>query len=141
MPSSFLGTYDPKQVTLMFGIYMITGYADGTFIKVARADKELYKKHVGARGEVSRTKNPNVMGSFTFTLKQTSPSNAILDILKNSAVPLPCVVTDNSDVKFGALGVNCWIDSQPDIERAMEESKIEWIIWTDEILPNHVPAV
>jgi len=139
--SQFLGTYDPKKVTLMFGTYLITGYADGTFIKTAMADADIYKNHVGARGEVSRTKNPNMMGSITFTLKQTSPSNAILDLLKESTIPLPVVLTDNSDAKFGATAVNAWINKRPDIERAMEESKVEWVIWCDELLQSHIPVV
>jgi hypothetical protein len=141
MATQFLGTYDPKKVTFMIGTYMVSGFADGTFIKTEMVDPEIYKNHCGARGEVSRTKNPNMMGKFTFTLKQTSPSNAILDLLKESPVPLPAILTDNSDAKFGATGVNCWVNNRPSIERAMEESKVEWIVWADELLQAHMPIL
>lgn len=139
--SNFLGTYNPKSVTLMFGTYLVGGFADGTFIKTAMVDAEIYKNHVGAHGEVSRTKNPNMMGSITFTLKQTSPSNAILDLLKESPTPLPVVIADTSGVKYGATAVNAWINKRPDIERAMDESKVEWVIMCDELLQSHIPVV
>ncbi len=136
--ATFLGTYDPKQVTLSLGPLLISGYSDGTFIKVALADSELYKVHVGSHGEVARTKNNNKMGYITITLKQTSPSNAKLDLLKNSPTPFPVLLKNNSDSQFVATAVNGWVSKDPDSEFGAEESKIEWIIACDEIVKSNI---
>ena len=61
----FLGTYDPKEVSLSLGGVNISGFGDGTFITIARTDNETYKLHVGAHGESARTKNNNETGTIS----------------------------------------------------------------------------
>lgn len=138
MASNFLGTYDPKSVTLSLGPLLISGYSDGTFIKASLADPELYKTHVGSHGEVARTKNNNKLGYITFTLKQTSPSNAKLDLLKNSPIPFPVLLKNNSTSQFVATAVNGWVSKDPDNEFGAEESKIEWIVACDELVKSNI---
>jgi hypothetical protein len=136
--TQFLGTYDPKAVTLSCGPLLISGYSDGTFIKVALADADLYKVHVGSHGEVARTKNNNKMGYITITLKQTSPSNAKLDLMKNNPTPFPVLLKNNSDAAYIATAVNAWVSKDPDNEFGGEESKVEWIIACDELVKSHI---
>jgi hypothetical protein len=138
MSDIFLGTYNPKEVTLSVGALLISGYSDGTFIKAALSDPDLYKVHVGSHGEVARTKNNNKMGYITITLKQTSPSNAKLDLLKNSPTPVPVLLKNNSDSKFIATAANGWVSKDPDQEFGAEESKVEWIIACDELVKSNI---
>lgn len=136
--SKLIGTYDPNQVSLNIGGITITGFMDGSFITVKRSDNELYKKHVGAKGEVSRAKNNNTSGEIAFTLKSTSPSNKMLDLLKNSPITIPAMVKNNSDSKFLAIGADCWIGTDPDREFATEESGIEWVIAASDLNKSHI---
>jgi len=128
MASKYLGTYDPNEVTLKLGDLQISGFFDGTYITVAKADNEIYKNHVGAYGEMSRTKNNNNSGTITFTLKRTSPSNQKLDLLKRNPATFACLLKDNSSSKYTAVSSDCWIMTDPDDEFAVEEAGVEWVI-------------
>jgi len=126
--TKFLGTYDPNEVTLQLGNLKVTGFFDGTYITVAKVDKELYKNHVGAYGESSRTKNNNNMGTITFSTKRTSPSNAKLDLLKRNPATFAVQVKDNSSSKYTAVSSDCWINEDPDDNFAVEEEAVEWVV-------------
>jgi len=128
MADKFLGTYDPKEVSLLVGVINVSGFFDGTFITVARADNELYKSHVGAHGEMARTKNNNTSGTITFTLKQTSPSRKLLDLAKNNPALVPVLVKNNSDATYIAQASEGWIKTDPDNEFGDEESGVEYVI-------------
>lgn len=73
-------TYDPKLVLLTLGEILISGYADGSMIEVAR-DGDSFTKYVGTDGEVCRVRNRNRSGSVTVHLAQTSLSNDALSAL------------------------------------------------------------
>ena len=133
MAGAYLGTYDPKQVTLNISGVLVSGFADGTFIKVERIKPEIYTTHVGAHGEVGRTKSNDRTGKITFTLKGTSPSNAKLDLLKNSPLPIPFGVKNNSTSMFVAGSTNSWLSKDPSVEFGLEETNVEWEITCDEL--------
>ena len=136
--SKFLGTYIPEEVSLNIGNLSVVGFAEGTFITIAKADLEIYKKHIGAKGEVSRTKNHNNSGTITFVLKSTSPTNAQLDLLKFSPVQLPVAVKNNSDSGFLAGGEEAWIDTDPDKAFADTEQNVEWVLFIPELIKSHI---
>lgn len=138
MASSFLGTYDPKEVTLVHHGINISGFADGTFITIARNVKDLYTMHVGAHGESARTKNNDTTGTITFTLKSTSPSNAVLDKMKNNPATGVTMVKNNSTSKFICTSAESWVGVDPDNEFAAEESMIEWVITCADLLKSHI---
>ena len=135
----FLGTYDPKDVTLVVGATLISGFAAGTYITVARADNEIYKTNAGAKGEVGRTKNNNSIGTVTFMLKQTSPSRQVLDVLKNSPETFPVLVKNNSDQKYMAAGADAWVKTDPDEEFGDEETNAEWVIECADLNKSTLP--
>lgn len=121
-------TYDPKKKILSCSGFTVTGYADGTFIKIARTTKERFKKHVGGSGEVSRTKVPDNSGTITITLKQTSPANAFLGNLALADATWPVGFFSKDGVPAQAVSAEAWIESEPDMEVANEEGKFEWVI-------------
>lgn len=138
MASDFLGTYDPKEVSLIVSGLTVTGFMDGTFITCARIDPEVYKTHVGAHGEVARTKNNNKAGTITVTLKKTSPFNKTMDLLKLSSVAFPVMRKNNSDAKHIALATSAWISNEPNIEDGDEETGVEWIITCADLIMSHI---
>lgn len=125
-----VSTYDPAQVTITIGTQSISGFADGTFVMVARED-DTFKKYVGADGTVARAKTNNFSGSFTFTLMQTSPSNSYLSAIMtldentNGGV-VPILINDlsGSSTYFAA---SAWIRKPPDSSFAREVLTREWV--------------
>lgn len=73
-------TYDPKNVVITVGGFPVEGYADGTFVSVAR-DADSYTDAAGADGEVARSRTNDNRGAVTFTLMQSSEANAELNRL------------------------------------------------------------
>lgn len=70
-------TYDPAQVVVTLGPYLLSGFAEGTFIKVSR-DEDAFSKKTGVDGETARARNKNRAGSVEVTLLQSSQSNDTL---------------------------------------------------------------
>jgi hypothetical protein len=139
MATDFLGTYDPSEVQLTISGLNASGFFDGDFITMARIDPETFKTHVGAHGEVSRTKNLNKAGTITFTLKKTSPFNVTLDLLKLSNAAFPIMCKDNSDAsKHIAVATSAWISSEPDIVHGAEEGGVEWVITCADLIMSHL---
>ncbi len=124
--ANLLGSYNPKEVTFSFNGINFSGFADGTFIVAARVDKELYKMHVGAHGEPSRTKNNNTTGTVKVTLKQTSPSNQFCDGIKNSTATGALMIKNNSSGTEIILASEAWINEEPDRSFADTEQMVEW---------------
>lgn len=127
-------TYDPKKVLLTVGVGTITGYADGTFIKVSR-DEEAFTKKVGADGEVTRAKSNNQAGSIEITLDLASPSNdalsalATADELTNTgAVPVSLLLIGNSSGKPLVATEAGWVKKKPDMGFSKKAEDRTWVI-------------
>jgi hypothetical protein len=68
---------DPKKYTVSLAGFLISGYAPGTVIEVAR-DEDDWLDEAGADGEVAVMSNADERGTVTLTLMQSSASNDIL---------------------------------------------------------------
>jgi hypothetical protein len=123
-------TYDPSQVSVVFGGIPLSGFADGTFITVMRSE-DAYTKESGADGVVSRSKSSDRSGEATLTLSQTSPSNdvlsgiALLDENSNTGV-LPFIIKDNSGRTLASSG-NAWIRKVSEASFGKELENREWV--------------
>lgn len=126
----FFKNYSPDQVVASFMDINITGYMDGTFIEVER-DEDSFTKHVGALGDVTRTKNLNRSGKVTITLKAESPVNDLLAALLQTdeqfaATYGPLSIKDlNGNMRCSAT--YAWILKAPKVERAKESGSVQWI--------------
>mgnify|MGYP000032262258 CR=1 FL=1 len=121
-------TYDPKSVVVTVGGYPISGFADGTFITVERSS-DAFTKVVGADGEVSRAKSADRSGSVTFTLMQTSNSNAVLSAFaiadeNTGAGVVPILIKEGNSIVFAAEG---WVRKLPNAEWGKEVGNREWV--------------
>lgn len=129
-------TYDPSQLQIIVGGFQISGFADGSFVTVAR-NADAFALYMGTDGEGTRAKSNNKSGRITFTLAQSSDSNAILsgiaaaDELANSGV-IPVLVKDGSGISLYAAET-AWIVKYPDSEFGREVGTREWILETDSL--------
>lgn len=123
-------TYDPAKNVASFLGLVITGFADGEFIKAERAE-DTFTAHVGAGGEEARVMSRNRMGSVTITLMQTSLSNDILSALQvadelagTGSGPLFIKELNGTTA---VLAPNAWIKKPPAMGRGKEMGNVEWV--------------
>lgn len=133
---SNLKNYDPLAVTFSYKGIDVTGYQDGTFIDVERAE-DSFTKHVGSSGEVARTQIRNRSGKITLTLMMTSPTNDLLMAL--------AIVDEQTGLNYGALQIKdlhgnmqcqaheAWVMKLPKVERAKEAGSVVWVFECSEI--------
>jgi len=126
-----LRTYNPKQVTIIFGVHTLEGFGPDTKVVVAR-DEQSWTKQVGVDGQVTRSKSNNKSGTITITLMQTSASNdflsgiAITDELSSAGV-LPVLVKDNNGTSLYSA-VEAWVQKPSDASFGLEANTREWVI-------------
>ena len=113
--------YDPEDYMLVFAGRTITGLADGTPITAGK-DANRWETHVGAQGEVSRSRNRNPLGHITVTLKRTSPDLAYLIQKANSDDVDPVHLVDRNTSEFAAGGSEAWVEKLPDLTAAAGDS-------------------
>lgn len=129
--------YDPKLFSCIVGGKIMSGFSDGTYIKVER-NEQAYNLKVGVTGEATRAKNNNRSGKITVTLMQSAQSNddlssiAAADELGNAGV-VPVLVKDGSGSTV-ASAVTAWVMKYPNTEFQKEATTREWVLETDELL-------
>lgn len=124
-------TYSPDLVVVTVGPYIISGYANDTFVTVER-DEATFTKYTGSLGDVARSRNLNKGGKITLTLMAVAPINDGLSSMAATDEDLnagffPVQIRDNS----GTLIINseiAWIEKWPTIERGKESGTVEWVI-------------
>jgi len=128
-----LKNYDADQVSISIGGHVVSGYADGEFVTVAR-DEDAYSLSVGADGEPTRSKSNNFAGTITLVLQQTSDSNDVLaakaelDELSNGGL-FPVSVKDNSGRAIYFADA-MWVQKKPDAAYGRESGTREWVLRT-----------
>ena len=129
--------YDPNEVSLIIGSHIAGGFADGTFLTVAR-NNDLFTLAVGASGEAARSKSNDRSGRFTLTLMQSSETNDILNGFaaadeRGNAGKFPVLVKDNNGNAIYEA-TEAWVVKKPDSGYAKEIENREWIIETGELI-------
>lgn len=129
-------SYNPKDVSVIFGGVPIDGFADGTFINV-EFDEDAYTKVTGADRLTSRAATNNYAGNATITLQQTSASNDYLAAIWNAdrrtgGGVVPLLIKDASG-RTVIVAKNAWIRRAPAAGFSKQIENREWIIDTDEL--------
>lgn len=133
-------TYDPKKVAVIVGGVPISGFADGTMIKVSRASDSFSKK-TGVDGIVTRAHKHDRSGEITISLNQSSPSNDYLSAIakldeESNAGVMPVLVKDALPAagSLGStfVGAKAWIRKIPDSEYGDDSTNREWVLDVDE---------
>jgi hypothetical protein len=126
-------TYDPAQIVIQFGPYILSGYQDGTFVKAGR-DGDTFTKYVGTDGEVSRARSRNKSGNVEVTLAQTSITNDLLsgvqelDELTGAGV-YPFTIKDLNGTTL-LFAPEAWIKKPADTEYGKEIGPRAWLFDT-----------
>jgi Protein of unknown function (DUF3277) len=128
--------YDPKNVSVIVGGKIMSGFADGTFI-LAERNEQAFNLKVGVDGEGTRAKSNNLSGKVTITLMQSSSSNdvlseyAIADQTANAGA-VPIEIRDNQGTTVVAA-LTGWVQKFANMEDAKEVSTRVWVLETDEL--------
>ena len=129
---SEVNLYDPMDVSVTLTAneidYIVTGFAEGTFVTCQKTEDD-YSVVVGAKGEVCRARTANPLGQIQLTLKNTSPTNAILRTLVNQDALFDARVNDaNDSTQFNAGGSKCWVLKNANEQRGSTILNTEWTI-------------
>lgn len=129
-------TYDPKQVQIIVGGIPLSGFADGSFVTVARAE-DAWTMTVGADGEGTRSKSNNKSGQITVVLMQSSQSNQYLSNLIladeiNNAGLVPTMVKDGSGSSL-YMAEQSYVKKAPDSDFAKVAGTRTYVIETDNL--------
>lgn len=114
---SFIGSYDPGQVSFLLNGVEITGWAEGDMITVEKNEPH-FNVHVGTQGEVSRARIRDNTYTVTIRVQQVSPSIPdieglkILDNITKQPPVIPLYVSDPSSGDT-LIGGNAWLMEDP----------------------------
>lgn len=123
-------TYSPIDVhSSILGIG-ITGYTNGTFVKI-EPDSPTFSYKRAMDGSVMVTRNPYAAYNVTITLDSTSPSNTWLHLLykifKTYGIKfkMPVMIRDKKGVT-SFFSTDCWFDEEPPTEFSTSVVPVEW---------------
>lgn len=134
-------TYNPKEVILTVGPYIISGYADGSFITVER-NEDAWSLQIGTDGEGTRSKSNNRSGTVTTRLMQSSDSNQVLSALaladeQSGAGIVPIFIKDGSPGGTTlVIAESGWVRKLPSVEYDRTALGREWVLETDVLTIN-----
>ena len=133
-----LKTFDPAEVSVIFGENIIRGFSDSQ-VTVAR-DNPAWEMVIGADGEATRVKSNDRSGTITLTLQQSSPSNddlsliAAADELSNTGLR-PVYIKDNLGTSL-FTAVSAYIEQVPEAAYGKTQNDRVWVIKTDNLVAN-----
>lgn len=129
---ALLGTYSANRVSIVVAGFVVSGYADGTFVEIAE-EGEGFATKSGADGEVARSVSTNLMVNITLTLLQSSASNDVLnnlynaDRLSSGSATFPIVIESLSGTTLYMSG-QCWVKKRADVGYGKEISERKWAL-------------
>jgi hypothetical protein len=124
-------TYDPAQIVVTLGPYLLSGFAEGTFVKVSR-DEDAFLKKTGVDGETARARNKNRGGKVELTLLQSSASNDTLSAIAQAGEltgtdVYPLLIKDLLGTTL-VMAPLAWPQKPADVEEGKEISDRAWTI-------------
>ena len=126
-------TYNPKQVNVILGTHIVTGYAEDTFVTVD-PNSDGVSKRVGCDGEVVRSISPDDTYVIKLALLYGSPTNTFLqnrldqDLKTGDGMFSLSIVDNKGGTMFHAL--NAWPVRAASRGYGREAPGCEWEIHT-----------
>lgn len=139
MASSLLN-YAPSDVSITIaGIYSVTGFAEGTFVKISK-DAQQVTTIRAMDGTMSRIKSPDTGWKVEITLAQSSSGNDILSVLWNvdkvtGMGKFPMLIRDGSGSTMFTAATT-WIEELPDIVFSNQLETRTWRFGATDALVN-----
>lgn len=124
-------TYDPKQLSIVFGITPIVGFAEDTMISI-ESESPKFTSTYDTHGNVTRSQNNKRVAKITVTLVQTSRSNNLLsnyvelDEVTGAGVFSIMIKDPNGSTLFSCP--EAWVVEPPKLEFGIEAKNREWVI-------------
>lgn len=118
--------YSSKDVAIIVNGTPITGVMDGEFLTITPS-VDPAALHVGGDGEQTMVVNADESATIAITLKQTSPSNAVLNALRATKAVFAVAVKDNSGVSIHT-GAKAFISGATAVSYGQEITGRVWTI-------------
>lgn len=134
-----LKTYDFKKVAVIINGNIISGFAEGSSIKVERQNPG-WNLQIGADGEGVRSKSNDASGKITLTLQQGADSNKILstlaqaDEVSGSGVFAALIKDGSPNGNSLHSAEQAFIQKISDAEYSKDAGTREWVILTDKLI-------
>ena len=116
-------TYDPSMVSAIIGGAILQSW--NTIRVELTEDRFTFTK--GTSGEVTRTKNPVMLGNIILVLPQTSEDNAILSAFEVAGNTLACMIVDRSGASIHVMPQGTVV-RPANAEYGKEATEREWTI-------------
>lgn len=123
--------YDPSEVSFTFRNVRVSGFAEGTFIEVER-DEDGFTATAGSLGDVTRTRNLNIMGTITVTLMAQAVSNSYLESIASEDAQFgtgfgAAQAVDHNSEGSEVHATYAWVRKLPKWERGKESGPVVWV--------------
>lgn len=135
MADTTIRAFDPKQVTITWGLHLVTGFSEEK-VTIAYQD-DAFDLAIGCDGESSRVRKNNNSATITIPLQQTSTSNdffsqmAIADRQTNLGI-LPLSIFDYSG-NTKIFAPSCYITKTPDQTLSNTNQTMSWVFVVDNL--------
>ena len=127
-----LKTYNPADVAVIVGGFIMSGFADGQFVNIV-PNADLFELTVGTDGEATRSAQNNKSAQITIDLMQTSESNAVLESFAASGAAFPLLVKDGSGSTIYSA-VSAWVRRRPDATFDRTATSRSWVLECGELI-------
>lgn len=114
-----VAVYSPQDIYITIaGLYTVTGYADGTFVKISK-DLAPFSTTRGMDGEQSRMYQQDLGFTVEITLAQSSSTNNVFQSLYNIDIATQMgkvalyIKDSKGDTTF--IATSAWIEQLPDV--------------------------
>lgn len=127
-------TFDPKDINVIVGRVVLTGFAEDTFVTAERME-DTFTEYVGAKGEVSMSETSNNTGEITVVLENTSPSVRYLNGLANKKGPAAIVPVQIVDLNDNSIisATEARVRKPATYEGGKEINEREFVIFASEL--------
>lgn len=127
-------TYNSANITMVFGGKLITGWADGDFVRVA-FNEDAVMLTVGTDGVGTRSFSRNYSGTVELTLMASSPSNDYLSAVyladqQSATGTLPFLLRDAAGSTL-VTAETMWVKKQVDVAYSRQVTQRVWTLETD----------
>lgn len=129
--------YNPKETTVTFGGYYITGFAED--MAETSKDEDFFETSVGAQGDVVINESNNQLGTISVTIQATSPSKYVLvDAARKKLIAPLWVTNDTIGIKKG--GAYAQIKNYPEdaLSTTAGDLKFSWQVFDYDEIPTEV---
>jgi len=133
-----LSTYSPSDVSVtLAGMHSVTGYVDGTFIRITK-DVKPFTKVRAMDGEQARMYFDDAGYRVELTLMQSSGGNNILSMIYNVDTAthmgkFPLFIKDGRG-QTNFLAATAWIEEIPEVTFGSELSERKWVFGCSDVV-------